>query len=161
MTTEFDHIYLGLSPEVGSKCIITARLAYIDWFPEFRVAASGMGWKGVDTEGQTLLSSGNIKWAQWLRVARNFQLRVGLKDRKKVIFDGFLREVSDRLLIIVHKSERFACLSRQDHDRLASLLKQHFGVTLEVKDVSVKGWNWGVTDFQGVSVKSIGVEAAI
>jgi structure-specific recognition protein 1 len=87
-----------------------------------------MGWKGVDTEGQTLLSSGNIKWAQWLRVARNFQLRVGLKDRKKVIFDGFLRE---------------------DHDRLASLLKQHFGVTLEVKDVSVKGWNWGVTDFQG------------
>ncbi|KIM89500.1 hypothetical protein PILCRDRAFT_813432 [Piloderma croceum F 1598] len=112
MTTEFDHIYLGLSPEAG----------------KFRVAASGMGWKGVDTEGRTLLSSENIKWAQWLRVARNFQLRVGMKDRQKFVFDGFLRE---------------------DHDKLASLLKQHFGVTLEVKDVSVKGWNWGVTDFQG------------
>ena len=96
MTTEFDRIYLGLSSEAGSKCSITMKVAYIDWFPEFRVAASGMGWKGVDSEGQTLLSSGNIKWAQWLRVARNFQLRVGLKDRKKVIFDGFLREVNPR-----------------------------------------------------------------
>jgi structure-specific recognition protein 1 len=53
-----------------------------------------MGWKGVDTEGRTLLASENIKWAQWLRVARNFQLRVGMKDRKKITFDGFLREVS-------------------------------------------------------------------
>jgi structure-specific recognition protein 1 len=57
------------------------------------VAASGMGWKGVDSEGRTLLSSDNIKWAQWLRVARNYQLRVGMKDRKRFTFDGFLREV--------------------------------------------------------------------
>lgn len=42
-------------------------------------------------------------------------------------------------------------LYHKDHDKLASLLKQHFAITLEVKDVSVKGWNWGVTDFQGVS----------
>ena len=115
---------------------------------EFRVAASGMGWKGVDSEGQTLLSSANIKWAQWLRVARNFQLRVGLKDRKKVTFDGFVREVSRGPM---NHHERLAYISGQDHDKLASLLKQHFAVTLEVKDVSVKGWNWGVTDFQGVS----------
>jgi structure-specific recognition protein 1 len=39
--------------------------------------------------------------------------------------------------------------STKDHDKLAALLKQHFGVILEVKDVSFKGWNWGVTDFQG------------
>jgi structure-specific recognition protein 1 len=31
------------------------------------------------------------------------------------------------------------------------LLKNHFGKTLETKDVSFKGWNWGVTDFQGLS----------
>ncbi|OAX42151.1 SSrecog-domain-containing protein [Rhizopogon vinicolor AM-OR11-026] len=111
-TTQFDKIYHGLSFEVG----------------KFRVAASGMAWKGEENEGVTALPSADIKWAQWYRVARNFQLRVGLKDRRRETFDGFLRE---------------------DHDKLAGLLKQHFGVTLEVKDVTFKGWNWGVTDIQG------------
>ncbi|KAJ8593786.1 SSrecog-domain-containing protein [Rhizopogon salebrosus TDB-379] len=111
-TTQFDKIYHGLSSEVG----------------KFRVAASGMAWKGEETEGVTALPSADIKWAQWYRVARNFQLRVGLKERRRDTFDGFLRE---------------------DHDKLAGLLKQHFGVTLEVKDVTFKGWNWGVTDIQG------------
>lgn len=56
-----------------------------------------MAWKGVDTEGVTAMASTDIKWAQWLRVARSFQLRVGLRDQKKENrkekFDGFLREV--------------------------------------------------------------------
>jgi structure-specific recognition protein 1 len=61
---------------------------------EFRVAGSGMAWKGEESEGVVAMSSADIKWAQWLRVARNFQLRVGLKDRRKETFDGFMREVS-------------------------------------------------------------------
>ncbi|KIM63383.1 hypothetical protein SCLCIDRAFT_755964 [Scleroderma citrinum Foug A] len=111
-TTQFDKIYYGLSSEVG----------------KFRVAGSGMAWKGEENEKVIALPAGDIKWAQWFRVARNFQLRVGLKDRRKETFDGFMRE---------------------DHDRMANLLKQHFAVTLEVKDVTFKGWNWGVTDIQG------------
>lgn len=39
--------------------------------------------------------------------------------------------------------------TRKDHDRLAQLLKQHFSIALESKEISVKGWNWGTTDFQG------------
>jgi structure-specific recognition protein 1 len=64
-----------------------------------------MAWKGEETEEVTTLHKDDIKWAQWLRVARNFQLRVGLKERKqdapegskertRETFDGFLREVS-------------------------------------------------------------------
>ncbi|KAF5389327.1 hypothetical protein D9757_003425 [Collybiopsis confluens] len=116
MTTQFDGIYHGLSREIG----------------KFRVATSGMAWKGVDTEGVIAMSATSIKWAQWLRVARNFQLRVGVKEEKgdfrKETFDGFQRE---------------------DHDRIASLLKNHFAVTLETREISLRGWNWGVTDFQG------------
>jgi len=52
-----------------------------------------MAWKGVDSEGVTAIPSTDIKWAQWMRVARLFQLRVGLKDHKKEKFDGFAREV--------------------------------------------------------------------
>ncbi len=62
-------------------------------FTEFRVAATGMAWKGVESEGVTAMQAPEIKWAQWLRVARNFQLRVGLAGHKKETFDGFMREV--------------------------------------------------------------------
>jgi structure-specific recognition protein 1 len=41
------------------------------------------------------------------------------------------------------------CFFPQDHDKIAGLFKQHFGVALETKDVTFKGWNWGQTDFQG------------
>ncbi|KAG9315740.1 SSrecog-domain-containing protein [Chiua virens] len=111
-TAQFDRIYHELLPDVG----------------KLRLAGSGMAWKGEENEAVTAIPADEIKWAQWLRVARNFQLRVGLKDRRRETFDGFVRE---------------------DHDKLAGLLKQHFGVTLEVKDVTFKGWNWGVTDIQG------------
>jgi structure-specific recognition protein 1 len=60
-----------------------------------------MAWKG-DESDVVPMSSADIKWAQWLRVARNFQLRVGLKDRRKETFDGFMREVSSHWLSSVH-----------------------------------------------------------
>lgn len=53
------------------------------------------------------------------------------------------------------KSEPYKHLLQQDHDKLAGVLKQHFGVTLEVKDVTFKGWNWGVTDIQGLLSRGI------
>ncbi|EIM86039.1 SSrecog-domain-containing protein [Stereum hirsutum FP-91666 SS1] len=112
MTTQFDRIFHGLSPLVG----------------KFRVAASGMAWRAEESDAVIAIASKDIKWAQWLRVARGFQLRVGLKDRRKETFDGF---------------------GREDHDKVASLLKQHFGVTLEQQEVLFKGWNWGITDFRG------------
>jgi hypothetical protein len=61
---------------------------------EFRVASSGMAWRGEDAEKVIAMSSGDIKWARWLRVARGFQLRVGMKDRRREAFDGFERDVS-------------------------------------------------------------------
>ena len=64
---------------------------------EIRFAASGMAWKGEESDGMVGISGGDIKWAQWLRVARNYQLRVGLKDRSRKTFDGFTREVRKRL----------------------------------------------------------------
>lgn len=112
MTTQFDQIYHGLSSEIG----------------KFRVAQSGMGWKGSQSQEVVTLEGSRVKWAQWLRVARGFQLRIGLSDHTKEKFDGFLRE---------------------EHDKIAQLLKNYFGITLETRDVSFKGWNWGVADFQG------------
>ena len=66
---------------------------FSDEISEFRIAPSGMAWKGVDSEGVTAIPNTDIKWAQWMRVARQFQLRVGLKDHNKDKFEGFTREV--------------------------------------------------------------------
>jgi len=60
---------------------------------ELRVAPSGVAWKGTSSEEVTYVQATDLKWAQWLRVARGFQLRLGLRDHKKHKFDGFVREV--------------------------------------------------------------------
>jgi len=93
-TVQFDHIYHELQSEVGSEsltCFPVGPNAHRQ--TEFRVATSGMAWKGQDSEGVIAMPSADIKWAQWIRVARNFQLRVGMRDHRREKFDGFMREV--------------------------------------------------------------------
>lgn len=58
-----------------------------------------MAWRAEEAESVTAIATKDIKWAQWLRVARGFQLRVGLKDRRRETFDGFAREVSACLAV--------------------------------------------------------------
>ncbi len=70
-----------------------------------------MAWKGVDAEGVVTITSADIKWAQWMRVARAFQLRVGLKDHSRENFQGFQREVRSLLFISMTHIERVALLS--------------------------------------------------
>lgn len=64
---------------------------------EIRIGPQGMAWKPLDAEAAAqpvTIAAADVKWAEWLRVARNFQLRVGLKEKgKRVTFDGFLKEV--------------------------------------------------------------------
>lgn len=64
---------------------------------EIRIGPQGLGWKPLDADATTqpvTVSIGEIKWGEWLRVARNFQLRVGLKEKgKRITFDGFIKEV--------------------------------------------------------------------
>ena len=109
------------------------------------MAQSGMGWKGSQSQEVVTLEGSRVKWAQWLRVARGFQLRIGLSDHTKEKFDGFLREVRFMLSIWFENQLNI----KQEHDKIAQLLKNYFGITLETRDVSFKGWNWGVADFQG------------
>ena len=66
-------------------------------YSELRVGPQGVAWKPLEGEGDMksiMVQANDIKWAEWLRVARNFQLRVGLKEKgKRVTFDGFVKEV--------------------------------------------------------------------
>lgn len=56
-----------------------------------------MAWMNNETREVVTIPAGDIKWAAWMRVARNYRLRIGMKDatnRRREDFDGFLRDVS-------------------------------------------------------------------
>lgn len=91
----------------------------------------------------------DVKWVEWLRVARNYQLRVGIKDTwKRQEFDGFTRQVCSIhfLLLLIAKS------NHQDQDSLTTVVKTHLQLNLETKELSWRGWNWGTTDFRGMRI---------
>jgi hypothetical protein len=87
-----------MNQEVRISSLLSHAASNIVFPLEFRVAASGMAWRGEDASAENVIamSSTDIKWARWLRVARGFQLRVGLKDRRREGFEGFERDVSYR-----------------------------------------------------------------
>lgn len=67
-----------------------------------------MAWRGEDSGETIAVPAEDMKWAQWVRVARNYQLRIGLghkdkkaSDKKRQTFDGFVREVRLELLLSV------------------------------------------------------------
>ena len=71
------------------------------------------------------------------RVARNYQCRIKLSRRNsrgedRITFDGFPRD---------------------DFDRLAATIKDFYGKTLESREVSTRGWNWGSLDIQSDDVQ--------
>ncbi|SCZ89982.1 BZ3500_MvSof-1268-A1-R1_Chr1-3g01704 [Microbotryum saponariae] len=110
-TAQFESIFHGLGPTPG----------------KLRIAPSGLGWKSSDEKESVItVPSSDIKWIQWIRVARNFQLRIGT-PKNRITFDGFLKD---------------------DFERLGNLCKQYYNTTIETTDTSVRGWNWGVAEIQ-------------
>ncbi|GAA5841007.1 hypothetical protein JCM5353_004872 [Sporobolomyces roseus] len=110
-TAQFEQIYHGLGPAAG----------------KLRIAQSGLGWKSSDdNESVVTVPGSDIKWIQWIRVARNHQMRIGTQ-KTRTTFDGFLKD---------------------DFERLSNLCKQYYNITIETKDTSVRGWNWGVAEVQ-------------
>ena len=107
---------------------------------EFRMANQGVAWKALEGDSSVAIPQGEIKWAEWIRVARNFQLRIGLSTTKAAGKD------SERT------RDTFDGFQRDDQEKVAKLLKQFYDIVLEVRDTTFKGWNWGATDFRGIIV---------
>ncbi|KAG9284522.1 hypothetical protein G9A89_014126 [Geosiphon pyriformis] len=112
---QFDNIYYGLNLEAGV----------------LKLAPIGLGWKTSGADSILTVSAEEFRRLQWLRVARNYQLRIQVKNGDVHKFDGFLKE---------------------DYETLRELSKVNYRMGLEVKELSIKGWNWGKTDFQGTQL---------
>ncbi|KAK0522088.1 FACT complex subunit [Tilletia horrida] len=110
---QFDGLFLGLSAQTG----------------RMRLAAGGLGYK-ASGEGSKAITvpADNLDEFHWVKVARNFQLRIRLfhstegSNGRRLTLDGFVRE---------------------QHDELAAAIKTYYDKPLLSKELSVRGWNWG------------------
>ncbi|KAI9101055.1 hypothetical protein DFS34DRAFT_642376 [Phlyctochytrium arcticum] len=93
-----------------------------------KVAEAGIGWKNAASGKVTAVPAGEIQKLSWQRCARDFQLRIQQKDGSIAKFDGFPRD---------------------SYDTLSHLIKNLYHKTLERKETSVRGWNWGEIEFSG------------
>ncbi|CCH59459.1 hypothetical protein TBLA_0B06350 [Henningerozyma blattae CBS 6284] len=117
MSTDFDRIYLNQSKTNG----------------RFRIADSGLGWKGSSSGGSAsnhakgpfLLPATELSTVQWSRGCRGYELKINTKNQGVVQLDGF---------------------SQDDFDLLKGDFHRRFDVQLEHKEHSLRGWNWGKTD---------------
>ncbi|KAI7898497.1 uncharacterized protein BX663DRAFT_524973 [Cokeromyces recurvatus] len=93
----------------------------------FRLSQNGLGWKG-GRDRTIIVATDDLKKMTWLRAARGYELRIVQKDNTILRFDGFKLE---------------------DLEELKEAARIFYKITVEIKEVSVKGWNWGKTEFQG------------
>ncbi|KAI8982116.1 hypothetical protein BDF20DRAFT_973230 [Mycotypha africana] len=92
----------------------------------FRLSQNGLGWKGGDRT--IIVATDDLKKLTWMKAARGYELRVIQKEDNILRFDGFKLE---------------------DLEDLREAVKIFYKMPVEVKEVSVKGWNWGKTEFHG------------
>jgi structure-specific recognition protein 1 len=91
-----------------------------------RFAESGWGWK-PSSGGETFtLDQSQIVQAQWSRAARGFEVKLLTRSDGIIQLDGFKQE---------------------DYDRIAKLFKIWYGIALENREHSLRGWNWGKAEF--------------
>ncbi|KAJ3167292.1 FACT complex subunit [Geranomyces variabilis] len=93
-----------------------------------KIAEAGLGWKNSLNGTIVKLAPVDIHKVSWQRCARDYQLRVQKKDGTVIKFDG---------------------LQKEAYDIMAPLMKIHWHKTLERRETSVRGWNWGAIEFQG------------
>ncbi|KAI8912775.1 structure-specific recognition protein-domain-containing protein, partial [Gorgonomyces haynaldii] len=114
-TKDFDDIYLG-----GKNGVLAQG--------KFKLSEAGIGWKNA-TSGQIItVSSADIAQMLWMRVARDFEIKIIRKDNAVLKFDGFPRD---------------------SYESLQAFVKNFYGFPLEEQQVSTRGYNWGKVDFEG------------
>ncbi|KAJ2297351.1 FACT complex subunit [Coemansia sp. RSA 2706] len=131
----FSDIYLATEP-------------YIRSVGQVLIGAAGIGWKAAEGETEALegvtipgltmpagmlaLQRDDLRRLQWQRVARGYGLRVFMKNGTLHKLDGFTADDYENL-----------------RDAVTRLLR---GLTLETRDISTKGWNWGKPDFESTTM---------
>ncbi|PRT54005.1 FACT complex subunit POB3 [Wickerhamiella sorbophila] len=120
MATQYDAIYFNQSRLYG----------------QIRMSESGLGWKATEkAQGGSaakvsepfLLPAKELLSAQWSRGAKGYMLRIQTKTSGVVQLDGF---------------------DAESFNSLKNALSNTLDLNLEAREHSMRGWNWGSTDFE-------------
>ncbi|KAJ3219676.1 FACT complex subunit [Dinochytrium kinnereticum] len=95
---------------------------------KLKLADPGIGFQEAETKNLLTIPRAQIRKATWLRCSRDFELKIELDNGTIHKFDGFQRD---------------------SYDIVASQIKSSYGVTLEHRDLALRGYNWGKYEFQG------------
>ncbi|XP_019616304.1 PREDICTED: FACT complex subunit SSRP1-like [Branchiostoma belcheri] len=93
-----------------------------------RITKQGIVFKNNKTGKVDNLAGTDLNLTHWFRVARGYELKVGLKSGAVFKYDGF---------------------KESDFDKLSDFINKNYKMRLEEKELSVKGWNWGTAKFKG------------
>ncbi|KAJ3317940.1 FACT complex subunit [Boothiomyces sp. JEL0866] len=86
-----------------------------------------IGWKNATTGQIITVPAADIEKMHWIRVAREYELRIQKKGKVVLKFDGFPKDA---------------------FEAIGALVKQFYDVVLEHKEISTRGYNWGQAEFQ-------------
>jgi structure-specific recognition protein 1 len=106
-----------------------------------RFASGGIGFKDSKSGQVLTVAKASLEKASWMRVCKDHGLRLLLTDGQVHRFDGF---------------------SESSFQELKTLFRRMYDLDLEVREMGVKGWNWGQTEFQGSNlVFSVGYKPVL
>ncbi|XP_074643188.1 FACT complex subunit SSRP1-like [Tubulanus polymorphus] len=97
-----------------------------------KLQSSNVVFKNIKTGRVDQFVAADIDDVNWIVRARGFCLKFKLQNGSIHRYDG---------------------MKDTEFEKLSTFIRANYGATLEKKDVSVKGWNWGVADFIGTSVE--------
>lgn len=102
----------------------------------FKATASGIVFKNSKTGKVDNINGSDINTAHWQRLASQYGVRVITKNGGLYRFGGF---------------------GENDLNRFEDFFKRNYNVRLKERELSLKGWNWGIPNFAG-SVMSFDVD---
>jgi len=94
---------------------------------KLKLSTSNILFKNVKTGKLDQFQGGDVTKAQWLKRAKGYCLKFILNNDTIHRYDGF-------------KDAEF--------EKLAKFISNHYAVSLEKVDMSLKGWNWGTAEFE-------------
>jgi hypothetical protein len=94
---DYERIFLGGKPQLvdQEKHYETSLSPFLKREGKLRLAANGIGWKDAKSGQMVTIAATDMKRSQWLRAAKDFELRILLKNGNVHKFDGFPQDVRD------------------------------------------------------------------
>ncbi|RKO97759.1 SSrecog-domain-containing protein [Caulochytrium protostelioides] len=107
---------------------------------KLRFAEEGIGWR----ESSSSANSGNRRI-----------ITIAAADLRKITFMRAARGHALRFALANMSAHTFDNIPRDLQEPLQKTMKQLYDITMDIIEPSIRGWNWGATEFQGAAMNFV------